>query len=88
MQSRAIELARESLLLAMLLSGPALAASLAVALVVGYVAARAQLTDPAVTHAPRALAVTAALTLCGAWMGATLLRFTRALWDALPAMVP
>jgi flagellar biosynthesis protein FliQ len=86
--SRALELARESLLLAMLLSAPALAAAFGASALVGFVAARAQVSDPAVSHAPRALAVTAALALGGAWMGATLLRFTRALWDALPTLVP
>ena len=30
----------------------------------------------------------ATVALAGAWMGDTLLRFTRALWQAMPALVP
>ena len=87
MLSRVVELARESLLLAALLSLPALAAAFAVSAVVGVAASRAQLGDPAIAQAPRALAVTAAMALAGAWIGATLLRFTQALWSALPSLV-
>jgi len=86
--TRAVELAREALLLAALLSAPALLAGLAVSVVVGLAATRAQLGDPAIAQAPRAFAVTAAVALAGRWMGDTLLRFTRALWQAMPALVP
>lgn len=82
-----MELARESLLLAALLSLPALGSAFAASAAVGVAASRAQLGDPAVAQAPRVLAVTAAMALAGAWVGATLLRFTRALWDALPSLV-
>jgi flagellar biosynthesis protein FliQ len=86
--TRAAELAREALLLAVLLSAPALLAGLAVSVAAGLAATRAQLGDPAIGQAPRAFAVTAAVALAGAWMGDTLLRFTRALWQAMPALVP
>lgn len=88
MQTRALELAREALLLAILLSLPVLVAALVVGAAMGWVASRAQLSDPAVTQGPRVVAVGVALALGGAWMGTTLLRFTRALWDALPGLVP
>ncbi len=84
---RAVEVAREALLLAALLSVPALAAAFGASALVGLAASRAQLGDPAIAQAPRALAVTAAMALAGGWIGATLLRFTRALWDALPSLV-
>ena len=88
MLTRAAELSREALLLAALLSAPALLAGLAVSAVAGLAAARAQLGDPAIGQAPRAFAVTAAVALAGGWMGDTLLRFTRALWQAMPTLVP
>lgn len=83
-----MELAREALLLAALLSAPALLASLFASALAGLASSRAQLSDPAIAHAPRVFAVTAGLALGAGWMGATLLRFTRALWDAMPALVP
>lgn len=88
MVTRAVELVRESLLLAALLSGPALLAGFLATAAIGFAAHRAQLADPAVTQAPRALAVTASLALAAGWMGATLLRFTRGLWEAMPSLVP
>jgi flagellar biosynthesis protein FliQ len=63
-------------------------AGLAVSVAAGLAATRAQLGDPAIGQAPRAFAVTATVALAGAWMGDTLLRFTRALWQAMPALVP
>ncbi|MEZ4394582.1 MAG: flagellar biosynthetic protein FliQ [Polyangiales bacterium] len=86
--TRAVELAREALLLAAWLSGPALLAGFAATALVGFAASRAQLHDPALSLVPRALAVTAALALAGGWMGVTLLRFTRALWGAMPTLAP
>lgn len=88
MVTRAVELVREALLLAALLSGPGLVAGFAATALVGFAASRAQLHDPALTQVPRALAVTAALALAGGWIGITLLRFTRALWGAMPTLVP
>lgn len=85
--SRAVEFAREALLLAALLSMPSLVAGFAVSLVIGLAASRLQLGDPAISHPPRVLAVSAALALSAGWLGATLLRFTRGLWDALPTLV-
>jgi type III secretion HrpO family protein len=77
-------LTTDALLLVVLLSAPAVAASLVVGVVVGALQATTQLQDPALSFAPRLVAVGLALALAASWMGAELLAFTRAIFEALP----
>jgi flagellar biosynthesis protein FliQ len=77
-------LAREALLLALLLSLPAVAASLLVGLVVSFLQAVTQIQDPALSFVPRVLAVAAALVVSGGWIGSELLRLAGRVFGHLP----
>ena len=71
----ALDVLREGMMLALVLSAPALLAALAVGLVVGALQAATQIHEGTVAFVPRLVAVFAALILAGPWMGASLVRF-------------
>ena len=77
---------REGLLLALLLSGPPLLASLFVGLIVGILQAATQLHDQTLTFVPKLVVVALTLIALGPVLGAQLVRFTQALLLALPAV--
>ena len=82
------EVAVEALHLTLLLSLPALAAAAIVGVLSGLVGALTQLSEPALSAVPRVLAVGAALSVAGVWMGSELSTYTRELWERLPGLVP
>lgn len=63
-----LHVAKEGLLLALLLSLPALAAALAVGLVVSIMQAATQVQEPTVSATPKIAAVTVTLVLTALWM--------------------
>ena len=77
----------EALQVVLLVSAPALAASVAVGGVMAIAQAATQVKDPALSFVPRLIAVGAALAVGGAWMGARLVEFTSTLWHALPRLL-
>ena len=77
-------LAQEALLLALVLSLPALAASLLVGLVVSFLQAVTQIQDTALSFVPKILAVAVALTVSAGWMGGELVRLAGRLLSHLP----
>jgi flagellar biosynthesis protein FliQ len=70
-----LHLAREALLLALLLSAPPLAAALLAGLVTGLLQAATQVQEPSLSAVPRIAAVLGALVVAGPWIGARLVRF-------------
>jgi type III secretory pathway component EscS len=70
-----VHLAREALLLALLLSAPPLGAALLVGLLTGVAQAATQVQEPSLGVVPRLAAVLGALALTAPWIGARLLRF-------------
>ena len=86
MDAYLLELAREGLLLALLLSAPPVLASLAAALAVGAMQTATQLQDPTLSAVPRLLAAALALWVASPWIGEQALRFTQTLLSALPAL--
>ncbi len=77
-------LAREALYLVLLLSAPALLASLLAGLFVSVFQAVTQLQDQTLAFVPKMAAVFVALAASGPWIGSELSRFTTALWQAFP----
>jgi flagellar biosynthesis protein FliQ len=77
-------LAREALWLVLLLSAPALLASLLSGLLVSVFQAVTQLQDATLSFVPKMAAVFLALAVSGPWIGAELSRFTTMLWSAFP----
>lgn len=77
---------REGLLLTLLLSGPPLLAAALVGFVVGALQGATQIHDPALAYVPKLLAVVLVTWAMGPVLGAELVRFTHALFLALPAL--
>jgi type III secretion HrpO family protein len=70
-----LQLAREALVLALLVSAPPLLAALVVGLVTGLLQAVTQVQEQALGSVPRIAAVLGALVVTGPWMGGRLARF-------------
>jgi flagellar biosynthesis protein FliQ len=83
-----VPVVREAVLLALVVSGPPLAAALVVGLVVGVLQAATQVQDPAIPVVPRLVAVFLALGASGPWIAARLVRFTGACFEAAVRIAP
>lgn len=79
-----IRVAREGLFLAILLSAPVVFASLLVGLVVSVFQATTQIQEQTLSFAPKLVAVLLALAVSGPWIGAQIVRFTAAIFAAIP----
>jgi flagellar biosynthetic protein FliQ len=75
---------REGLLLVLILSAPPLIASLVLGLVIGVFQAATQVQDQTVSFVPKLVVVVVVLIALGPLLGAQLLRFTQAIFAALP----
>ena len=80
-------LTAETRYLVLLVSAPALVVSLAVGLTVGLLQAVTQVQEQTLSFVPKLVGVAIALVVGGGWMGAQLLRFTDAIWTAIPDLV-
>lgn len=78
-----LQVVREGLYLALLVSLPVLAVSLIVGLLFGILQAATQLQEQTLSFVPRLAAVLLAIALLGGWMGAQVLRYTAGLWQIL-----
>jgi type III secretory pathway component EscS len=70
-----LHVAREALLVALLVSAPPLAAALAVGAVTGVLQAATQVQEPSIGVVPRLVAVLVALGVTAPWIGARVARF-------------
>jgi flagellar biosynthesis protein FliQ len=70
-----LQLTREALLLALLISAPPLGAALGAGLVTGLLQAVTQVQEQALGAVPRIAAVLGALVVAGPWMAGRLARF-------------
>lgn len=86
MEDYLLRVVREALLLVLVVSAPPVLASLLVGLVLGLVQATTQVQEPTLTFVPRLIAVFLSLALAGPWIGAQLVRFSRALFEAIPRL--
>ena len=77
---------REGLVLVLVLSAPPLLASLAIGIVAGIVQAATQVHDQTLAFVPKLVIVMLVLIASGPLLGAQLLRFTNALFLAIPAV--
>ncbi len=82
-----VQLCAETLYLVLLVSMPALAASLAVGFGLGILQAVTQVQEQTLTFVPKVVAVAIVLATMGGWMTSELMRFTTDLWTAIPRLV-
>ncbi|PID39083.1 MAG: flagellar biosynthetic protein FliQ [Proteobacteria bacterium] len=80
-----LEVTRQALYLVLLISAPAVLASLAIGLLVSLFQATTQLQDQTLTFVPKLVMVLVVLAVAGGWMGANLMRFARALFLGISA---
>ena len=81
-----LQVVREGLLLAVILSLPPLLASVVVGLLMGLLQAMTQLQEQTLSFVPKLIAVFAALLLAGPWIIAQATRFAQTLLAAIPAI--
>jgi len=79
-----LQLARDALVLSLMVSLPVLAASLLVGLVVSFLQAVTQIQDHALSFVPKILAVSVALAVSAGWMGGEIVRLASRLFSNLP----
>jgi flagellar biosynthetic protein FliQ len=77
-------IAQEALMLAIVLSLPAIAASLLVGLVVSFLQAVTQIQDHSLSFVPKILAVAVALAVSAGWIGSEIVRLAARLMGQLP----
>ena len=82
----ALEVARQALILALVMSAPMVIAALIVGLVVSIFQAATQLQENTLTLVPKILAVYLAIMIFGLWSGSQLLTFTGSLWRNFAAV--
>lgn len=82
-----IHLAREAMLVAMLLAGPPLILGLAVGLSVSILQATTQIQEQTLTFVPKIIAVFVAILVFGSWMLSTIVNFTENLFISLPTVI-
>jgi len=81
-----VEVAREGLYLVLLVSAPAVLASLAAGLITGVLQATTQLQDHTISFVPRIVAVFGALAVAGPWIGAQIVTFSQTLYQGIPLL--
>jgi len=79
-----VRVAREGLLLAVLVCAPAVLAALAVGFAVSLFQAATQIQEPTLSLAPKLIAVVVALAISAPWIGRQLIAFTTAIFDVIP----
>ena len=82
-----LDLGREAITLCVLLALPVLGAALAASLAVGALGALAGFSEPAMSLAPRVVAVLVVLAATAPWVAARVGTFAQKVW-ALIALVP
>jgi len=81
-----LQIVREGLYLALLVSLPVLTVSLVVGLLFGVIQAATQLQEQTLSFVPRLAAVMATLAIAGGWMGAQILRYAGGLFELVGAV--
>lgn len=81
----AIDLAREALVVATLVSAPVLVAGMVVGLIIGLIQALTQIQEQTVAFVPKMIAMVAALALSLPWVLSRLLEYSRELISNIPS---
>ncbi|MFZ9811835.1 MAG: flagellar biosynthesis protein FliQ [Burkholderiaceae bacterium] len=84
--SSVVDLARHTLYITMLVSLPLLGVALAVGLIVGIFQAATSINEMTLSFIPKLIAVGTAMAIFGGWMIATIVEFTRSVFQRIPAL--
>jgi flagellar biosynthesis protein FliQ len=77
---------REALLLVLICSAPPVVAVLAAGVLAGFLQTATQIREPVVSTVPKLLAALLSLALAGPFIGNQVIRFMRAVLEAVPAL--
>ncbi|MBM3375022.1 MAG: flagellar biosynthesis protein FliQ [Betaproteobacteria bacterium] len=84
--SSVVDLARHTLFITMLVSLPLLGIALAVGLLVGIFQAATSINEMTLSFIPKLVAMGIALSIFGGWQIATIVEFTRSVFQRIPAL--
>jgi flagellar biosynthesis protein FliQ len=76
-----LEIAREGLVIALLLTAPMLGAALAASLVSAALQAFTRVSEPALTYVPRVVGVGLAAIVAAPWIGSRMADFAARVWS-------
>ncbi len=82
-----LQVCRQALLLTLVLSGPALLASLIIGLLVSVFQATTQIQEQTLSYVPKILAVFAVLAILGKWFLSNLVKFSVSLLEQIPRVL-
>jgi len=78
-----VRIVREALILILLVSAPAMLASMLVGFLVSLFQATTQIQEQTLSYVPKLIAVFLTLAIAGPWMLTQTVRFTRILFDSI-----
>ncbi len=81
-----VDIGRQALWATLLVSAPLLGVALAVGLVIGIVQAATSINEMTLSFIPKVIAMGLAILLFGSWMLGTMVEFTRAIFQRIPAL--
>jgi flagellar biosynthesis protein FliQ len=81
-----VDLARQALWMAMIISAPLLGVGLAVGLIVGIFQAATSINEQTLSFIPKVLAVGLTMSLAGGWMINTMVDYTRGIFTRIPSL--
>ena len=82
-----VAIAKQTLFLVIILTGPPVMTALLVGLTISILQATTQIQEQTLTFVPKLVAVVSILAISGPWMLAQLLAFTSSIYDAIPTYV-
>tara|TARA_Y100001978_G_scaffold172277_1_gene162491 strand:+ start:541 stop:810 length:270 start_codon:yes stop_codon:yes gene_type:complete len=84
--AQVIDLARDALLVTVLVSAPMLLFALVVGVVIGVVQAATSVNEMTLSFIPKLAALALSLVLFGGWMVGTLVDFARRIFERIPSL--
>ncbi|MEY3991678.1 MAG: Flagellar biosynthetic protein FliQ [Pseudomonadota bacterium] len=84
--STVVDLGRQALWTAVLISAPLLGVALAVGLVIGILQAATSINEMTLSFIPKLMALSLALAVFGGWQLMTLVDFTRSIFQRIPTL--
>ena len=86
-ENMVISVVKDALTTVILVSGPVLAISLIVGLIISIFQATTQIQEQTLTFVPKIIAVFVSIIIFGTWMLHLLMGFTQRIFDALPHLM-
>ena len=82
-----VAIAKQTLFLTLILTGPPVVTAMLVGLTISIVQATTQIQEQTLTFVPKLVAVAATLAIAGPWMMAQLISFAASIYEAIPVYI-